>query len=82
MIPHPGDGIPWSQNLSGSYGPGESGKPQNSEIQKFKIPGILIPTQKKSRILDFGIFGILLSRFFRDLQIPIPISGIFDLALS
>ena len=25
MIPHPGSGNPWRQNLSGSYGPGESG---------------------------------------------------------
>ena len=28
MIPHQGDGFPLRQNFSGSYGPGESGKPR------------------------------------------------------
>ena len=27
LIPHQGDGIPWGQNFSGSYEPGESTKP-------------------------------------------------------
>ena len=37
LISHPGDGIPWSQNLPGSYGPGEAIKPQPKpqEIKKL-----------------------------------------------
>ena len=37
LVPHPGSGNPWRQNLSGSYGPGESGKRQRNILLQKNI---------------------------------------------
>ena len=47
LIPHPGDGIPWCQNLSSSYAPNELIFPPNFEVSLF-LPLCFSPRKKIS----------------------------------
>ena len=47
LIPHPGDGIPWFQNLSSSYGPNGLIFPPNFEVSLF-LPLCFSPRKKIS----------------------------------